>query len=270
MSRLLLSLVLLAACTANAAAKRPAKPASKRSFHWKGFTGPKTKTALEGPKAWAVVPVGLDGDFRIVKIARLDLLRTAAAEHVFKQGSSDDEIFVPAGLTLQAAPAATLRPGTAVMADVAAASGFGRVAAVEGEGEERRIKVNYMWGGSMSDSELAADEVVVLTDALAFGHPVAYQEGGAWNVGQLAYIDKDVCWLITCTGSPQRVPTATVKPLRLQQVFRKGAKVWAAQIGRLAPAKVLAVQHGGLAYKVRFADGKSAVVDLANVTAPLE
>ncbi len=241
--------------------------------HWTDFAGPKVKaTALSSKKAWAVVPVGLQGKFDIVKIALEEYGKPAGEEQLLYEFDKS-EMYVPAGLVKPTAPAKGLAKGDALMVNVAAASGFGRVTKLEkGEGDEgERVTFKYAWGGSVSEETLPLDEVVELEDKVAFGHPVALKDGDDWVHAQCIYTDATTSWIIAFGGAPRQVATKDLKALKLAKPLAKGAKVSAyGGAFKFAPAKIVEVLEGGAQYKVKFDGGdKEETLPLERVSAPL-
>lgn len=256
--------------SASASAKADDSPPRKKGpFHWKDYAGPKVATKIAGKKAWAVIPVGLEDDFNVAKVALLDYLRTEKDEHVFKEQGGDEELWVPTAMVRNAEAAKGLAKGTALMLNVAAASGYGRITSIEKGDEGVVIKAKYYWGSSPSDAELSESEVIKLEDKIAFGQPVAYKSDSDWQPGQLVYTDKDSSWVVSSGGSPTKVATKDVKAMKVTKVYAKGDKVWAYDL-KLEPAKVVEVLDGGVAYKVKLdKGGKEQTVTMDHVTAPL-
>lgn len=241
--------------------------------HWTDFAGPKIKaTALSSKKAWAVVPVGLQGKFDIVKIALEEYGKPAGEEQLLIEFDKS-EMYVPAGLVKPTATAKGLAKGDALMVNVAAASGFGRVTKLEkGEADEgERVTFKYAWGGSVSEETLPLDEVVKLEDKVAFGHPVAVKDGDDWVHAQCIYTDATTSWIIAFGGSPRQVATKDLRPLKLAKPLAKGAKVSAyGGAFKFAPGKIVDVLEGGAQYKVKFEAGdKEETLPLERVSAPL-
>ena len=180
-----------------------------------------------------------------------------------------DQVFIPSAMTRPAEAAVGLKPGVAVMANVARASAFARVVAIEGEGDERQITIKYEWGGSVSEEVLGADDLIVLTEALGFGQPVAIKEDDGWSVGVFVYADKASSWVLS-RSKLVNVPAAKIKPLKVQKPFAKGAKVMAARFGTLKPGVVVNAIEGGVMYEVKFDDvDEGETVGLNAVTQPL-
>jgi hypothetical protein len=107
-------------------------------------------------------------------------------------------------------------------------------------------------------------------DALAFATRVAYREHDAWFAGTFIANGptSGQAWVV---GGPTSGPPtlAAVKPMRIKQVYRKGAKVWALKDLTLQPGAITKVIEYGVAYEVRFKDKSVAQVSFANVTARL-
>ncbi len=245
-----------------------AKPkASQAPAHWTAFPGPKVKAALSTKSGWAAIPIGHDGDYDSLKIALLDFRRVDGFEVVFKSMTDDADVFVPAAMVRAAEKAVGVVKGSAVMADVAAASGFGRVVSIEA-GDEPQLTIKYQWGGSVSDTTLGVDHVILVDDKLAFGQMAALNSGGSLEAVQVAYTGKDKSWVIEGTGKPTQVDTKDLKAMKMSKVFKKGDKVLAGSL-QLKPAQVTDVLDDGTAYKVKYADGKEDRVEFSNVTAPL-
>jgi hypothetical protein len=198
-----------------------------------------------------------------MKIALYEFARTEGDEHVFMRFDKV-ETWVPAGLTREAKPATGLKKGDAVLADVAASNGYGRVLEVNGES----VKIKY-WFVNMSDATLKTTQLIPIEDKLAFGQPIAVKSGDKWEGGQLIYTDKDKTWMITGSGAPKQVETKDVKPMKVTKPFKKGDKVWAAWLGKMDKAEVVEALEEGTAYKVKLSDGKEQSFGLDKITSPL-
>lgn len=172
-------------------------------------------------------------------------------------------------MTRDAHGADELKPGVAVLANVAASSTFARVVAIEGEGDQRAVTVKYDLGGRISASVLRAADVIVLTEAIGFGQPIAIKEADEWTVGTFVYADTGASWVLARSKLVSVAPAA-VKPMKVQTPFATGANVLAERCGSLKPGVVLNVIEGGVAYWVKF-DGEDevATVGLEAVTQPL-
>lgn len=249
--------------------KKKAKKPKKVAFHWKDYAGPKATTKITTKKAWAVIPVGLDGDFSIVKTALLDYVKAEGEEHVLLR-MPDEPIYVPQAMVQPATPAASVKKGAAMFVNVAAASGFGRATDVtKGEGGELdRVKFKYEWAGQVSEDELPIDQVIVLEDKIAFGHPVSFPAGADREVGTVIYTDKDVTWVITSSGQPGKTATKDVKPMKVSKVLKKGDKVLAPAPFQIKPGKVTDVLDDGTRYKVKpDGDGQEQTLSFQLVSA---
>lgn len=260
-----------AAIASAAPSPAPSAPAAKgkQAFRWNGFPGPAGTSSITTRQAWAPIPIGLDGDFGSLKVALLEYGRPEGDTQVLIHWDKN-ELFVPAGMVHPAEPAKGVAKGSAVMANVAAASAWGRVTAVEkGDDGRTSFKIRYEWGGSPSDGELTDREVIKLEDKVAFGHPVAFKAERGWSAGQLIYTDKTTSWVIGWAGRPAQVATADVRPILATRVYKKGEKVLANRNAVLEPARVLDVIEGGISYKVRFDEGGAeGGVALGEITAP--
>lgn len=250
--------------------KSDKKKKTKGPFHWKGYAGPKVPTTIATKMAWAVVPVGLDGDFGIVKAALLEYVKPVGDEHLLKV-FGEDTIYVPQAMVQPALPAKGIAKGTALFVNVAAASGYGRVTEVtKGTGTELdRVKVSYEWAGQVSETELPVDEVVVLEDKVAFGHPVSYPVGTEREVGTVVFTDKDATWIISTGGKLQSAPTKDVKAMKVGKLLKKGYNAFAPAPFQLKPGKVTEVLDGGVRCKFKpDAGGDEQTLSFHLVTIP--
>ncbi|MBI2392764.1 MAG: hypothetical protein HYV09_24475 [Deltaproteobacteria bacterium] len=247
--------------------KKKKKPA-KKGFHWKGYAGPKAKTTVGTKMAWAVSPVGLDGNFGIAKIALLEFIKTEGDEHVFKT-TGTEQLFVPQAMVRPTEKVAGVKKGTALFVNVAAASGFGR--AVDAPKDDGPVKFQYEWGGQVSEQELPLDEVILLEDKIAFGHPVAIPlPGGAREVGTVIFSDATDTWVLRETGAPEKYPTADVRAMKVSKPLKKGDKVLAPSPFELKPGRVVDILENGVRYKVKADEGgKEETFSFHKVTAPL-
>lgn len=246
--------------------KKKKKPA-KKGFHWKGYAGPKAKTTVGTKMAWAVSPVGLDGNFGIAKIALLEFIKTDGDEHVFKV-TGTEQLYVPQAMVKPTEKAVNVKKGTAMLVNVAAASGFGRAIDAPPEGP---IKFQYEWAGQISEQDLPLDEVIVLEDKIAFGHPVAIPlPGGAREVGTVIYTDATDTWVLRETGAPEKYPTADVRAMKVAKALKKGDKVLAPSPFELKPGRVVEVLDNAVRYKVKADEGgKEETFSFHKVTSPL-
>lgn len=203
--------------------KKVEKKADKGPFHWKDYPGPKLTTAITTKMVWAVVPVGLQGDFSTAKLALLEYVKAEGDEHLVKI-FGDDTIYVPQAMVQPAIPAKGVTKGAALMVNVAASSGFGRVTDLtKGEGgAPDKVKIKYEWAGQVSDAELGADETVLLEDKVAFGHPVSYPVGAEREVGVVVLTDKDTTWVLDGPGKVLKAATKDVKPMEVKMPLKKG------------------------------------------------
>ena len=265
------------ASTPATTAASTSKPKSKGPYHWTDFSGPKVSTKITAERAWAVIPVGLDGDWGDAKLERLKFVRDEKDEQVFLR-IGDEEIFVPSAMTHVAPPepVSGLTKGTPMMVDVAASYGYARVTAItkSGDGSETLVKILYQWGsdGPPVEDELRLDQVIKLDDKLAFGQPIAFKADGAWKCGNVAYTDKDVTWAITPNGVATKVATADVKVIKVMKPLKKGEKVWGWESykRKLTAGKIVEVIEAGVAYKVQFEGGdEDTTLGFSVVTTPL-
>lgn len=181
----------------------------------------------------------------------------------------EDELVFPSVMPRASDGAVGLRPGVAVLANVAASSTFARVVAIEGDGDQRAVTVKYDLGGRISASVLRAADVIVLTEAIGFGQPIAIKEADEWTVGTFVYGDTGASWVLARSKLVSVAPAA-VKPMKVQTPFAEGAQVLAERFGRLKPAVVLKVIEAGVAYRVKFEGADDvATVGLEAVTQPL-
>jgi hypothetical protein len=252
----------------DSAAAKP-EDVTKKATHWTAYAGPKMKaTALTTKQVWAVVPVGYD--FGLVKIA-LETYGAADGDEQRLDLFDKTQLWVPAALVKPAAKATALAKGDAVMVNVAAASGFGRVTAMKkGDDGVTMVSFRYTWGSSVSESELPLDEVIRLDDKIAFGGPVATkEEDGRWGLGQVIYTDAKETWVITLSGPPAKVATKDVVAMKVAKPFTKGAKVSSYGSLGLEPGKVVEVLEDGLRYKIKHDSGKEETMSFDRVTAPM-
>jgi len=232
--------------------KKKSDKKKKKAFHWKGYAGPKVPTTITTKMAWAVVPVGLDGDFGIAKAALLEYVKPEGDEHLLKV-FGDDTIYVPQAMVQPAVPAKVSVKGTALFVNVAAASGYGRMTdLIKGTGTELdRVKVSYEWAGKVSDVELPVDQVIVLEDKVAFGHPVSYPVAADREVGTVVYTDKDTTWILSGTGMVLKLATKDVKPMKVSKLLKPGYSAFAPAPIQLKSGKITDVLDGGVRYKFK-------------------
>lgn len=257
--------------TAHADEEEPEKPEAKKKpkkakgpYHWKDYAGPKVKTTITTKMVWAVVPVGLQGDFGTAKIALLEYVKPEGDEHLVKV-FGDETIYVPQAMVQPAVPAKGVVKGTGLFVNVAAASGFGRATDVTAD----RVKVKYEWAGQLSDADLPLDEVIVLEDKVAFGNPVSYPVGAEREVGTVAFTDATSTWIVTGTGKVVSAPTKDVKPMKVQKPLKKGYNAFAPAPVALKPGKVTDVLDGFVRCKFKpDAGGDELTLSFHLVTIP--
>ena len=245
--------------------------AAARPCHFAAWAGPKFDAkALTAQKVWALVPVGLDCDYGVAKLAMESYGRPAGKEQVLV-AFDQKEMFVPAALVQSVEPAKKLKKGDAVMADVAAASGYGRVVEVVTTEGQSTIKLKYMWGGSVSDTALEPSAVIKLDDKLSFGAPIGVKTDDGWDCGTLLVMDEKAGWYLGFAGSLNKADIKNIKPMKVSKAYKKGDKVWAKIMSRLNPATVVEVLDGGVGYKVRGEkESKDETVGLEDLTSPLK
>jgi hypothetical protein len=139
---------------------------SKGPFHFTTYKGPVVKTAVDTPKVWAVVPVGLEGyEKSTLKFMLVDYVKSTGNEHETKR--FDGAVYdVPQALVFPAKAAGALKKGDSVMVDEAAASCWGRVTSVDSDS----VHYQYEFGGSVSEGDSSPDRVIKLTDTVTYGH----------------------------------------------------------------------------------------------------
>lgn len=109
-------------------------------------------------------------------------------------------------------------------------------------------------------------------DAVSFGARVAYRENDSLFAGTFIANGPlyGTYWVV---GGPTSSPPKLVDiaPMRITQVYKKGAKVLALKNLTLEPGVIKKVIKSGVAYEVKFKSDKSVEeVSFANVTAPLQ
>ncbi len=233
---------------------KPEEPKPKGPFHWTKFPGPIVKTTISTKQAWAVIPVGLEGDWGIAKLALLDYVRAEGDEHVLIR-MGKEEIFVPRAMVREATPAKGVKKGSTVVVNVAAASAHARVTEITKGDDGEWVKFQYLWAGSVSDGELALHEMVLVEDKLAFGNMVEYEDKGG-HAGMVVFTEKNMTWVIDETGRPLRLGTNFMKPMKITKALKKGDRVRAPLGYQFAEGTVTEVLDGGLRYKVKDQNGK--------------
>jgi hypothetical protein len=242
----------------------------KGPFHFTDYQGPKVKATIDTAKVWGVQPVGAKNAWDLLKFAREDFARLEGNEVVIKHFDGA-EIYVPGALAFPAKAASGIKKGDAVMADVAAASTHARVVSVDKDGDETKVRIKYLWGGSTSDDALSLDQVVKMGDEVTYGNRVAWKTDGKWECGDYAGGDKKAAFVIDSSGRPQLVEIKDLKPLKIASVYKKGDRVWAATFDGLVPGKITEVVEGGIGYRVKLDKGDSKdVLEFDKVTSPLD
>ncbi len=259
------------AASASAAPAADAEPAEpKGPFHFKDYAGPKVKASIDTKKVWGIQPVGRKDEWDLLKFMLEDFGRIEGDEVVIKHFDGA-EIFVPGALVFPAKPAKGLKKGDVVMADVAAASAHGRVVSVEKDGDDTRVLVKYLWGGSLSEDHLSADQVLKTEDKIGYGNRVAWKQDGEWKLGTFAGGDKETAFVLDASDRPALVKLKDLKAAKITPVRKKGDKVWVSDFGSLKPAVITEVLEGGVGYKVKTDKGEdTSAHPLDDVTSPVE
>jgi hypothetical protein len=265
------SAVVSAAPSASAAASSDKPPANdKGPFHFTDYAGPKVKASIDTPRAWNVQPVGRKSEWDILKIAREEFGRVEGDEVVIKHFDGA-EIFVPGALVFPSKPAKGLKKGDVVLADVAAASAPARISALDGEGEETRVTVKYMWGGSESEDTLDLTQVLPLSDKVGYGARVAWKADDKWRFGDYAGGDATKAFVIEEGGRGSVVEQRQLRALKLGPVYKPGTKVWVGTWTGLQPGKVTKVVGDGIGYIAKLDSGDTTEpTSFDQVTSPLE
>jgi hypothetical protein len=251
--------------------KKPEKKKKGKGPHrWKDYAGPKAKTVIASKMVWAVVPVGLDGDFGVAKTAFLEYVKAEGDDHLVKV-FGDDAVYVPQALVQSAVAAKNLKPGAPLLVNAAAASAYGRVVEVsKGEGgAPDRVKLKYVFGGQVSDAEASADEVVALEDKVSFGQPASFPSGADREVGTVVFTDADGTYLLSGAGKLVKASTKDVAPTKTLRPHKPGYNATAPAPIALKKGKITGVLDGGLRYKFKpDAGGEELTLPFHLVTIP--
>lgn len=248
------------------AKKEPEKPYEPPK--WPDFPGPKA-APVKGDVIWAVAPIQGSTWKSMCSIFRADETRIDGGDAVIKGVKGD--VFVPGAFT-KAPAKKDFKKGQAVLVahqkGLYAGGSFGRVSDVVKADGKTTYKVKYVFASTVSeDEDVTSEEMIALDDKLGLGAPVAYKDGDNWKTAIYAAPAQDKkAYVLGWAG--EMMQAASVKPLVVTKVFKKGDKVWAADFNTLEPVTITDVVDGGVQYKFK-KDGEEKTVTFNSVTSPL-
>jgi len=216
-------------------------------FDWSKVEVPALKSTYSpGDKVWGVTP--LPGSETAVQILPAVVVESSGNDVTLRIGTR--KTTVPASMTRARPGVADIEKGTPVLAGNFFVASYARVVA-----SAANVTVDVSLPGRVTRRDIVRDSVLPLDGTLTFAAPVHFKDGDSERFGVLLYKGSDKSYVADATRFIKQVPTASLQPMPIQRLLKKGDKVRALAGTTLLPGTIKEVLGDGVLYRL---DGPNA------------